>query len=418
MSHRIVSILILMSLSMCVFAEEEPRTGKSGFGRTGQFGGPNSVTAQLEEDDEIKKTVFRLPWFDAALQPWFDFKGGVNERNGLQLGAAYTALFQGASDSPVGAEDEAASGIIRVFGKWTLLGRDTQNSGKLVFSADNRHRLGTAIAPAGLGFEVGYFGIPGTLFSDVDSVLVDLNWQQTLNNGQSGIVAGRFDPNDFMDVLGYANPWTTFQNLTILFNPSIALHDASMGAALGHYFNDQWFGLATVDDANGTVSDIGFFEDGSEFYKQAEIGWTPSKDQRYFRNVHVTGWHTDDRENADVEESWGFTAAANWTSDDKTWMPFVRAGWSDGSSPLMNASATIGLIHFVAERSDLVGLAANWGEPSDNSLRDQYTGELFYRVQLAQNLAVTPSAQLLIDPALNTEDDEIWIGSVRARLTL
>jgi porin len=84
----------------------------------------------------------------------------------------------------------------------------------------------------------------------------------------------------------------------------------------------------------------------------------------------------------------------------------------------MNATATIGLIRHIAERSDLIGVGANWGEPADNSLRNQYTGELFYRFQLAQNLAITPSIQLLIDPALNPDEDEIWIGSVRARLTL
>jgi porin len=42
---------------------------------------------------------------------------------------------------------------------------------------------------------------------------------------------------------------------------------------------------------------------------------------------------------------------------------------------------------------------------------------IFYRVQLAQNLAITPGIQLLQDPALNDEHDQITIVGLRVRLT-
>ena len=84
----------------------------------------------------------------------------------------------------------------------------------------------------------------------------------------------------------------------------------------------------------------------------------------------------------------------------------------------MNQTATLGLLHYRADRSDLIGVAVNWGNPSDDALDDQYTGELFYRLQLSQNLAITPSVQLLIDPAINPDEDHVWIGGIRIRLTL
>jgi porin len=37
-------------------------------------------------------------------------------------------------------------------------------------------------------------------------------------------------------------------------------------------------------------------------------------------------------------------------------------------------------------------------------------------VQLAQNLAITPDVQLIIDPALNPDEDVLWIFGLRARL--
>ena len=99
-------------------------------------------------------------------------------------------------------------------------------------------------------------------------------------------------------------------------------------------------------------------------------------------------------------------------------MVFLRVGVSDGTAPLMNESVTAGIIYYLASRSDLIGFGANWGSPSDDSLREQGTAEFFYRLQLAQNVAITPAVQLIVDPALNADEDTLWIGSLRARLTL
>ncbi len=68
-------------------------------------------------------------------------------------------------------------------------------------------------------------------------------------------------------------------------------------------------------------------------------------------------------------------------------------------------------------RSDLIGLSANYGSPPDSSLRNQTTVETFWRIQFAQNLAITPSLQLLLNPALNPEDDQVWVYGLRIRLT-
>ena len=98
-------------------------------------------------------------------------------------------------------------------------------------------------------------------------------------------------------------------------------------------------------------------------------------------------------------------------------MPFVRAGLSDGAAPFMNRTVTVGFIKRF-HRRDLMRLGFNWGDPSDDTLRDQYSTELFYRLQFSQNLALTPSLQLLIDPALNLDEDQIWVFGLRARLAL
>ncbi len=66
---------------------------------------------------------------------------------------------------------------------------------------------------------------------------------------------------------------------------------------------------------------------------------------------------------------------------------------------------------------DLLGFNVNRSKPPESDLDDQYTAELFYRLQLAQNLAITPDVQLLINPALNPNEDVIWLFGLRARLS-
>ena len=98
-------------------------------------------------------------------------------------------------------------------------------------------------------------------------------------------------------------------------------------------------------------------------------------------------------------------------------MPYARLGFSKGSTPIYNESVTLGFIRKFLYRSDVVGLALNHGSPSNDGLRDQTTIEAFWRFQFSQNFAITPSVQLLIDPALNPVEDEVWVWGLRARFT-
>jgi porin len=99
-------------------------------------------------------------------------------------------------------------------------------------------------------------------------------------------------------------------------------------------------------------------------------------------------------------------------------MPFLRAGWSDGEAPLLSSVVSGGIGYYMSERSDLAGFGLSWGEPAVEGLDAQWTAELFYRFQFAQNLAITPDVQWLINPASNPEADQIWLVGLRGRLTL
>jgi porin len=388
---------------------------KTGYSRKPVFGGPNSPEGQLEEDDRVKEPAFRFPAVYDSFQSWRDWKKRMNEDHGFQISGHYSTLYQSLSDS-VTDEDRATGGVFRAIAKWTLLGRGTADTGSLVLMVDHRHAY-RDIAPAGLASQAGYIGVTGTLYSDIDWAVVNLNWQQGFNDGSTGLLVGRYDPNDYMNILGYTNPWTSFSNVAILLDASVAFPDSSWGIAGGHWVDDQFNLIAGINDANGTITDdLGFFEGGSEFFSWAHFGWSPTKEDRYLKNVHLLAWHVDERMNAGLESAQGLAFATNWTFDGK-WMPFLRAGWSEGATPIYNKSATVGLIRKFRFRSDLAGIGVNWGDTAIDMLRDQTTIEAFWNFQFAQNLAITPSVQLLIDPALNPQEDRVWVYGLRARVT-
>ena len=397
-------------------AAKQGGQSKSGYKREPGFGSPDSVGSQLEDDDRVKQAAIVFPEVDEFLKPWFEWKKKINQEYGLKLGTDYAITYQGASDSLTG-KDNAASGIFRFFGKWDLTGRGTKNTGSLVFKVEHRHKLGADTTPAQLAGNVGYLGVTGLLFSDAKLILNDFNWQQRFNDGKGGLLIGRFDPNDYVDVLGYANPLTGFQNLAILLNTSIALPDTSWGIGGGTWMQEQWYVLGSMNDANGTVDDFDFFEDGTELFTTLEAGWSPSRADRYKKNLHVTYWHVDERSTAGVPKGDGVAMGGNWMFGTE-WMIFGRAGWSDGLAPLMQKTATVGFAHLYNTRSDILGLGLNWGDPANEALREQTTTEFFYRFQLAQNFAITPSIQWLVDPTLNPNEDSIRILGLRMRLSL
>ena len=230
------------------------------------LGGPASVQAQQEEDRLRRLEDSRWPSLDRAVDPFETARDQFRERTGLSLSIDYQALYQKASESLNGT-DEAASGQARILGNWALLNRGSDNVGGFVFILENRHRLGQSIAPSGLASEVGYVGATGVTFSDTDTTLSVAYWSQKLAGGRGGLVAGRIDPGDYTDILGYVNPRTTFSNYSILFSPVLPIPDPGFGLGGGTFLTDQVYAFGLASDANGSLTDVEWFEGGSEFFK-------------------------------------------------------------------------------------------------------------------------------------------------------
>lgn len=381
----------------------------------GGYGSQASVGKQLYLDSIFIPDRLRFPEFDKSIQPYFEWKRKVFEQYDLQFGQDYTSLYQKASESLTDT-DSASAGVYRFYGRWLATGKGTNNIGALVFKIEHSHKYGS-IPPDALNKEIGYLGETGFLYSDLGWVLNDFNWQQRFDDGKGRFVLGRADPTDYMDVVDYANPWTTFQNQNVLENRSIAIPDTGFGVGVAYAFYDHWYTRVGVSDANGNLDNPSFFEQGAEFFSFADFGWTPTLAERDLKDIHITLWHVDQRVDENVPEGDGVALGASW-SFDKEWIIFGRSGQSRGGASMMKRSTTVGVSHIWKSYLDVFGLAVNYSEPADDKLREQTTMETFLKIRFAQNIAITPSFQWLINPALNPQQDNIQIYGLRVRITL
>ncbi|MDM9631706.1 carbohydrate porin [Robiginitalea aurantiaca] len=414
----LLEVVMLLPLLSVVAQEDKMQLDtipeKSGYTSDLQKGINSITTFFMLEDDKEKNTLLRLPLIDSLSQPYYDWKRQLNERTGFIYSLTYSSTNMWGRSSPEKVWDYSGSGFLKFYSRWTLVNRNKLNTGVLAVGVDHRHSY-SPFPPGSLGFELGYNGIPALLFTDAKWMLIDLNWQQKFNNGRTGVIIGRYDPNDYFDVLGYVNPFTTFQNLAILLNPSIAFPDLSTGIGASHWITDQVLISATVNDANGLGTEVKFFNDFDELYKSVELSWSPSRDMRFFKNFHVTYWHADARDRAELEESQGIAIGGNWTFHE-TLMPFFKAGWSQGSAPIYSQSYTGGFILKPNLNKDLFGLGVNWGQTQSDIW--QFSSELFYRFQFSQNFAITPSVQYFKNPALDPNLNSAFVVGLRGRLAL
>ena len=260
--------------------------------------------------------------------------------------------------------------------------------------------------------------------SDTGFVLTNLYWTQSFAGNRLTFIVGSVDVTDYVDVYGLVNPWEEFNNIAFSTNPSIAAPNQGLGVAVRFSLTPHYYVLGGIADANGDPHDPGdsfdsFFNVG-EHFRHIEIGWIGSWENRFSDNLHLTAWQVDDRDKAEIDDGWGLTLSFSKTVFDR-WLPFLRAGYSEGSGALVDRSISAGLGYRLTDRKDYVGFGANWGSAPKNTAAeqndDQFTFETYCRIQLLPQLQITPSVQLIVDPVLAPRTQILWVPGVRGRAT-
>jgi len=368
------------------------------------FGSPDTVENTLAAD----------------IETWDDFRQNLIDRYGLAVSADYTAVLLSANETLT--DDTGAGGIVRLYGTYDLF--DAEN-GTLVWKLEHRHAYGdTSPIDFALG-QIGYVGLQAAPWSDTDLRMQNLYWRQRLNDGRSTLYAGVLDVTDYLDAFGLASPWMHFLNLAFSTgSATIGLpNDAAVGIAYGTMLSDTVYLVAGITDTNGDPSRPfegfdNFFSD-KEYFTSMEIGYTPAQDQIFFDNYHVTVWHKDKQEDANIPDGWGVNFSVSRFLNNNL-MPFLRGGYTVDAGSLLETSISAGLGYKTVVADGLLGAAINWGRPNEDTfgpgLKDQLALEVFYRVAAGKRAALTADVQYIKDPALNTTESSIWMLNLRGRI--
>ena len=393
------------------------------------FGGPDAPPNRIESDSIATDTLLQLD----ALQSWYEWKDTLRTEHGLSFGLEYNATYLRTSDRLPGTDKDAAGGIFRFSGVWEAFAQGSSHPGSIVFLVERTDEFTDTGPSSLLGESIGYIGISNLPYNDDGWRLNTLYWDQKFDDGKYEVVGGYLDISDYVDVFPLVSPWTDFFNYahSIGVGALDLTYDASLGFAGATWLTNNVYALAGFVDQNADGTDPldGFdtFFNDREYFKHFEIGWTGASQEAYYlNNVHLTLWHSDKREELGIKNGWGGVLSFNHTIGDK-WLGFARTGWAEDGGSLLERSVSIGGGYTPGGMEMLgsgnqLGLALNWGRPNDTlfgqGVDDQYATEIYYRWQLADEIAITPSLQFLIDPALNPDDDTSWVFGLRARVAL
>ena len=409
-SFLTLTLLALVVAAPTVFAADEtegaatapPSTSETAALKGNPLAGPDDVQTLEEDFQEEKADLFD----QNLLEQWGAWKADIAKRTGFNFGGDYTAVWLAATSSP--GDDKAASGIARVYGSWELLNRGTKNTGSFVYKIEHRHRY-TDVTPQLFGFEVGYAGTPEPVFNNDGFRTTELYWKQYFLKDRAVARLGFVDIKQYYDVYALASPWTGFHNLAFSTssNTQAVFPDGAFGAMVGGYLTDKIYAIAGIADASANPTAVfegfnTFFNDFDTF-KTFEIGITGGGKRLFLDNAHIALWHLDESQETGAQGGHGVNVSMSKLVKGK-WLPFLRGGWAHEGGGAYEASVSAGFGYMNQPGGNLLGVGLNWGRPNSDTfpidLDDQWTGEIFYRVQLLENFQITPSVQFLKDPAL------------------
>lgn len=381
-----------------------------------------SVEGDLAESDAPHRSFLRG---ETLLGPWFAWKQQLTQNTGLSIGGSWGLLYQNYSVSRIGERDAVGSKFTFNL-SYDLANRGQANALTFDMAVEDRRPFGTDLAPLQAGVGAGS-GVPtAATWGDFSLGVTQAYVRQNLANNRYQYAVGKVFAPNFVNPYPFFDDNRQFLSLAFSTSPTIAVPLRGFGFVGAAYPTDGNLYLkggmftANSSDTGWTVDD--FFNKDEHFYF-FEAGFSGfagmgvpihGRGPMDRNNFHITSWYRDAMSDGSPR-AYGFAFNANFMAGENT-MWFVRGGWSDGWLADQALSVGVGW-RPGRESSDLLGLGLGWVHPSNDNFDSQYTGELFYRFHVTQNLAFTPNLQLVINPTLNPNKDAMAVLSFRGRVT-
>jgi porin len=271
--------------------------------------------------------------------------------------------------------------------------------------------VGSAVLNPGFGYTHNF-----------DTDLAVLSWTQKFGHERVGVAFGRLAYDVYLDAFAFQTFSRGFFNRAFIVNPTLGTTGiGALGAVAKGFVSDHFWLGAQAYDGNAASGRFDFSTlKEYEWLWAVEFGWTPGFDRLKTDRIQLTYWNKDTRVKAGVPSGQGIALSMSWQISEQ-FLPFVRAGYSDGGASVPAEGALSAGLEYTVCKDQVWSVGLGWARPSEKTysmdLRDEFVVETSYRVQVFPSFSLTPDLQLLLQPAQSPAENMVWVLGIRGILS-
>lgn len=373
---------------------------------TAQNREPQAVFERAEQREEVGvDTHFGPSVVDRLFDPFKCFDTKMEAVGGPTFLGLYAPMWQGGTQG--GQRDQMISQSVNLYSEWELL-HDPGHEGTLyTFYLHESESLGTTAGQ--FADSVGTTILPNDDVGDATNALAHLAYTQKLVDGFVEISVGQLALKIMLDQNDFAG-WdrVSFVSGPLSGNLVRNFPIAALGIDTTMHVSDELQVSMVVADADGYPFYPDFKSFGRRFVYIPGFVYTPEicglgKGRYEINFSHIE--RTERFSGAGPSSSvWLFSFQQELSPKLAT---FIRFGTGDGRRTAVQQSLATGFVftQFLGYNNDWLGVGFMWQDPSDGTRRDDYGMEMFWRLQLTENIQLTPDVQLYFDPSTNPNRD-------------
>lgn len=372
---------------------------------TAQNRDPQAVFEYAEQREETGvDTHFGPSFIDRVFDPFKCFDTKLEEVGGPQILGLYAPMWQVGTQSGV---SDLLSQSVNLYAEWKLAhcpGCEGTLYAFYLHESDSFGNSATQFADA-----VGTTILPNDDVGDAVNALAHIAWTQNFLDGRMQVSAGQLAMKIFIDQNDYAG-WdrVSFASGPLSGNQVRNFPIASLGIDVTANVSDDLQVSMVVADADGYPFYPDFRSFGRRFVYIPGFVYTPEICGLGKGRYEVNFSHIERTERfGGVGPSSSVWLLSFQQELSPKLAAFFRIGTGDGRRTAVQQSLATGIVvtQFLGYNNDWFGAGFMWQDPSDNTRADDYGMEMFWRLQLTENIQFTPDVQLYFDPSRNPNRD-------------
>ena len=372
---------------------------------TAQNRDPQAVFERAEQREETGVDTHLCPnHIDCLFESLARFDANMAAAGGPSILGLYAPIWQVGTQG--GPDNQMISQSLNLYAEWQLLTEPCNEGTLYVFFLHESESLGTTAQQ--FANAVGTTILPNDDVGDPTNALAHFGWTQKLFDGRVELGVGQLALKIMLDQNDFAG-WDRVSFISGPLSGNLVRNFpiAALGFDTTLHVTDELQVSFVVADADGRpfYPDLKSF--GRQFVFVPGFVFTPEICGLGKGRYEVNFSHTERTEQFNPGRSssvWLFSFQQELSPELAT---FLRFGTGDGRRTTVQQSLAAGVVftQFCGYNNDWLGLGFIWSDPSDGTRRDDYGMEMFWRLQMTENIQITPDIQLYFDPSTSPNRD-------------